>query len=62
MCLPCEQRWQNFLKQEAMKEKSKEIVPEKKVEQSAEVYQKPNIDKIIEDRRKALLDNKVVNK
>ena len=62
MCAPCKQRWEDFLKQETMKE-SKTPAPEQKVtEQTAKAYQKPNIDKIIEDRRKALSDNKIINK
>lgn len=45
-----------------MKESKTPATEQKVTEQTTKAYQKPNIDKIIEDRRKALSDNKIINK
>jgi len=63
MCSPCNQRWQAFLNQEAMKKQKHNIQIEKPQESKApQAYQKPNIEKVIQERREALEKNNVVKK
>jgi hypothetical protein len=75
-CGKCEERWRLFLVQEQsiqyiMKDNAKPVAPEATQEAAAIAapkavvvppIAKPDINKIIEDRRKALLDGKIVKK
>lgn len=68
-CKSCEERWRiilanqeknNIMTKKVLKKEIEEI--DVIVEKEQYVNSKPNINKIIEDRRKVLLEDKTVNK
>jgi hypothetical protein len=65
MCTTCRDRWQLFLQQQkldTMKEDKKEKPVVKQEVATVQPYQKPDINKVIEDRRKAIQNGKTINK
>jgi len=74
MCKPCQERWRIILAQQSKEETMKNKVTETQVANAMEVNSeevlkteaviasKPDINKIVEERRKALLDGKTIRK
>ena len=65
-CKKCGERWNQVLRQQQLNRNT--MAKDKKTEEVKQVTEtnvntaKPNIEKIIDDRRKAIIDSKQVNK